>query len=93
MECIEENEVTETIETPQNEQQVQPITENETNFNLLERMVRLVVRYGVWNIIKAIMLLVAFIMVMWTATHMDTIFEKVIMKQETKEVLYHDSVM
>lgn len=93
MEYIEENEVTETIETPQNEQQMQTITENETNFNLLEKMLRLVVRYGVWNIIKAIMLLVAFIMVMWTATHMDTIFEKVIMKQETKEVLYHESVM
>lgn len=91
---IEEPETTEVVETPQfeNDQQ-EGRTDNEIHFSLLERMVSMVVRYGVWNIVKAIMLLVAFIMVMWTATHVDTIFEKVILKQKDKEVQYHENVM
>lgn len=63
------------------------------NFGALEKMLKLITKYGTWNIIKAIMLIVAFFVVMWTTTHLDTIFENVIIKQNEEKIEYHESVM
>ena len=63
------------------------------SFTTLEKMLNLINKYGAWNIVKAIMLIVAFFVVMWTATHIDTVFEKVIVKQNEEKVEYHENVM
>lgn len=70
-----------------------PKTQNEENFGVLEKMLKLITKYGAWNIVKAIMLIVAFITVMWTVGHIDVIFENVIMKQNAEKITYHENVM
>lgn len=66
---------------------------DDENFGMLEKMVKLTSKYGAWNIVKAIMIIAAFLTVMWSATHLDTIFERVINKQNEENVEYHENVM
>jgi hypothetical protein len=66
---------------------------DDENFGMLEKMVKLTSKYGAWNIVKAIMIIAAFLTVMWSATHLDTIFERVIIKQNEENVEYHENVM
>ena len=68
-------------------------TTEEVGFGPLEKMLKLLSKYGAWNIVKAIMLIVAFLVVMWTMTHIDTIFENVIIKQNTEKVEQHETVL
>jgi hypothetical protein len=66
---------------------------DDENFGMLEKMVKLTSKYGAWNIVKAIMIIAAFLTVMWSATHLDAIFERVINKQNVENVEYHENVM
>ena len=68
-------------------------TTEEVGFGPLEKMLKLLSKYGAWNIVKAIMLIVAFLVVMWTMTQIDTIFENVIIKQNTEKVEQHETVL
>lgn len=68
-------------------------TDVEEGFGPLEKMLKLLSKYGAWNIIKAIMLIVAFFVVIWTTTHIDTIFENVIVKQNEQKIEQHEAVL
>lgn len=68
-------------------------TGDEVSFGPLEKMLKLLSKYGAWNIIKAIMLIVAFFVVIWTTTHIDTIFENVIIKQNEQKIEQHENVL
>lgn len=66
---------------------------NEVSFSPLEKMLKLLSKYGVWNIIKAIMLIVVFFAVIWTMNNMDRVFENVIIKQNEQKIEQHELVL
>lgn len=67
--------------------------DSEVSLSVLEKMLKLITKYGAWNIAKAIMLIASFVLVMWTVTHLDTIVEKAFVKQNNEKIEYHDQVM
>lgn len=66
---------------------------NEEDMGLLEKMLKLIGKYGAWNIVKAIMLIASFIVVMYSVSHLDQIIEKAFIKQDKDKIEFHDNVM
>lgn len=62
-------------------------------FTMLGKMLNLITKYGAWNIIKALILIVTFSVVMYSVTHIDDLVQKAFMEQTEYNINQHDAVM
>lgn len=68
-------------------------TSQDENFTILTKMLNLIQKHGVWNIIKALLLLVTFAVVMYSVTHIDDLVQKAFKEQTEEAASKHNAVM
>lgn len=68
-------------------------TSQDENFTILSKMLGLIQKHGVWNIIKAFLLLLMFAIVMYSVTHVDDLVQKAFKEQSEEITNKHDAVM
>lgn len=68
-------------------------TPHDEHFTILGKMLALMTKYGVWNIIKALILIVSFAIAMYSITHIDDLVQRAFIEQNENNLSHHDAVM